>query len=90
VEKLKKKLALYEAQLEESFARSRDTNERLKDTHERLLRTAAEFENFKKRAGRERTTSRSSAARSCSRTSCPSPTTSSARSITPSSTISSR
>jgi len=49
-----KKVELLEAQLEESFKRARDTNERLKDTHERLLRTAAEFDNFKKRAQKER------------------------------------
>jgi molecular chaperone GrpE len=53
-QKLAEKVKLLEAQLEESFKRSRDTNERLKDTHERLLRTAAEFENFKKRAQKER------------------------------------
>ena len=54
LDKLKNKLGLLEAQLEESFKRSRDTNERLKDTHERLLRTAAEFDNFKKRATKEK------------------------------------
>src|SRR4051812_3345143 len=53
-EKLKAKLKLLEAQLEESFKRGRDTGERLKDTHERLLRTAAEFDNFKKRAQKEK------------------------------------
>jgi molecular chaperone GrpE len=53
-EKLVAKVRLLEAQLEESFKRARDTNDRLKDTHERLLRTAAEFENFKKRATKER------------------------------------
>ena len=53
-EKLAQKVKLLEAQLEESFKRARDTNERLKDTHERLLRTAAEFDNFKKRANKER------------------------------------
>src|SRR4029077_6307988 len=40
--------------LEESFKRARDTGDRLKDTHERLLRSAAEFENFKKRALKEK------------------------------------
>jgi molecular chaperone GrpE len=54
LEKLKARLRLLEAQLEESFKRSRDTNERLKDTHERLLRSAAEFDNFKKRAIKEK------------------------------------
>lgn len=53
-EKLKAKLGLLEAQLEESFKRGRDTGERLRDTHERLLRTAAEFDNFKKRAQKEK------------------------------------
>jgi molecular chaperone GrpE len=51
---MQKKLALLEAQLEESFKRGRETNDRLKETHERLLRTAAEFDNFKKRAIKER------------------------------------
>jgi molecular chaperone GrpE len=51
---LQKKLKLLEAQLEESFKRGRDTGERLKDTHERLLRSAAEFENFRKRTQKER------------------------------------
>lgn len=51
---LAKKVELLEAQLEESFKRARDTNERLKETHERLLRTAAEFDNFKKRSQKER------------------------------------
>ena len=48
------KVALLQAQLEESFKRARDTSERLKDTHERLLRTAAEFDNFRKRALKEK------------------------------------
>lgn len=52
--KLQAKVKLLEAQLEESFKRARDTGERLKDTHERLLRTAAEFENFKKRSQKEK------------------------------------
>ena len=46
--------ALLQAQLEESFKRARETGERLKETHERLLRTAAEFDNFKKRATKEK------------------------------------
>jgi molecular chaperone GrpE len=54
VEALKKKIIFLEAALEESFKRARDTGERLKDTHERLLRSAAEFENFKKRAIKEK------------------------------------
>lgn len=53
-EKLAQKVKLLEAQLEESFKRARETGERLKDTHERLLRSAAEFENFKKRATKEK------------------------------------
>ena len=53
-EGLQKKLAILEAQLEESFKRARETGERLKETHERLLRTAAEFDNFKKRAAKEK------------------------------------
>ena len=48
------KLQRLEAQLDESFKRARETSERLKDTHERLLRTAAEFDNFKKRAQKEK------------------------------------
>ena len=48
------KVAMLQAQLEESFKRARETNDRLKDTHERLLRTAAEFDNFKKRALKEK------------------------------------
>jgi len=53
-QKLLAKVKLLEAQLEESFKRGRDTGERLKDTHERLLRTAAEFDNFKKRSQKEK------------------------------------
>jgi molecular chaperone GrpE len=53
-ESLQKKLAMLEAQLEESFKRARDTGDRLKDTHDRLLRTAAEFDNFRKRAVKEK------------------------------------
>jgi molecular chaperone GrpE len=48
------KAALLQAQLEESFKRARETGERLKETHERLLRTAAEFDNYKKRAVKEK------------------------------------
>jgi molecular chaperone GrpE len=53
-EGLQKKLAMLEAQLEESFKRARETGDRLKDTHDRLLRTAAEFDNFRKRALKEK------------------------------------
>ena len=48
------KLAILQAQLEESFKRARETSDRLKETHDRLLRTAAEFDNFKKRAVKEK------------------------------------
>ena len=51
---LQRKVALLESQLEESFKRARETGDRLKETHERLLRTAAEFDNFKKRALKEK------------------------------------
>lgn len=53
-EGLPRKLATLEAQLEESFKRARETGDRLKETHERLLRTAAEFDNFRKRAAKEK------------------------------------
>jgi molecular chaperone GrpE len=53
-ESLQRKLAMLEAQLEESFKRARETGDRLKDTHDRLLRTAAEFDNFRKRAVKEK------------------------------------
>jgi molecular chaperone GrpE len=42
------------AQVELSTAKGRETLEKLKDEHERLLRAAADLENFKKRAARER------------------------------------
>ena len=42
------------AELEESQARARLTQQRLTDEHDRLLRTAAEFENYKKRVGKEK------------------------------------
>ena len=51
---MKAKIRLLEVQLDESFRRGRETGERLKDTHERLLRSAAEFDNFKKRALKEK------------------------------------
>ena len=53
-EELARKVAQLSAMLEESMSRARETQERLKDTHDRLLRTAAEFDNYKKRAARER------------------------------------
>ena len=52
--RLQTRVRLLEAQLEESFTRARETSERLKEEHERLLRNAAEFENFKKRAQKEK------------------------------------
>jgi len=42
------------AQLELSTAKARETLERLKEEHERRLRAAADLENYKKRAARER------------------------------------
>jgi len=42
------------AQLELSQAKGRELLERLKEEHERLLRAAADLENYKKRAQRER------------------------------------
>src|ERR1700682_4266323 len=59
---LARKLAQCEAQLEESFARARDGQGKLKDEHERLLRTAAEFENYKRRAVKEKDDARKFAA----------------------------
>jgi molecular chaperone GrpE len=53
-EELERKVTQLSALLEESMSRARETQERLKDTHERLLRVAAEFDNFKKRAAKER------------------------------------
>ncbi len=43
-----------EAQLELSQAKSRETMDRLKDTHERYLRAAADLENYRKRAVKEK------------------------------------
>jgi molecular chaperone GrpE len=51
---LQRKVNLLESQLEESFKRARETSDRLKETHDRLLRGAAELDNFKKRALKER------------------------------------
>jgi molecular chaperone GrpE len=53
-EELERRVAQLSAMLEDSMSRARETQERLKDTHERLLRVAAEFDNFKKRAIKER------------------------------------
>jgi molecular chaperone GrpE len=51
---LQRKIDLLTAQLDDSARRARETSERLREEHERLLRTAAEFENFKRRAAKEK------------------------------------
>lgn len=58
---LREKLAALEAELaekdgllEESMRRGRETMERLKDTNDRMLRLAADLENYRKRAQREK------------------------------------
>jgi molecular chaperone GrpE len=51
---LQKKNEQLRAMLEDSTSRGAQTQERLKDTHERLLRTAAEFDNYRKRAQKEK------------------------------------
>lgn len=53
-EELAAKVASLTAQLDDSANRARETAQRLKDEHERLLRTAAEFDNFRKRAAKEK------------------------------------
>lgn len=47
-------VASLRAQLELSTAKGRETLERLKEEHERVLRGAADLDNYKKRAARER------------------------------------
>jgi molecular chaperone GrpE len=47
-------VASLRAQLELSTAKGRETLEKLKEEHERLLRAAADLDNYKKRAARER------------------------------------
>jgi molecular chaperone GrpE len=47
-------VASLRAQLELSTAKGRETLERLKEEHERVLRAAADLDNYKKRAARER------------------------------------
>jgi len=47
-------LEMLRAQLELSQTKSRETMERLKEAHERMLRSAADLENYKKRAQREK------------------------------------
>ena len=51
---LAKEVASLRAQLELSTAKGRETMERLKEEHERLLRSAADLDNYRKRAARER------------------------------------
>lgn len=51
---LQHRIDLLTAQLDESARRARETSDRLREEHERLLRTAAEFENFKRRAAKEK------------------------------------
>jgi molecular chaperone GrpE len=53
-EALARKVEQLSAQLDESVRRARETGDRLRDEHDRLLRTAAEFENFKRRAQKEK------------------------------------
>jgi len=47
-------VASLRAQLELSQAKGRETLEKLREEHERLLRTAADLDNYKKRAAKER------------------------------------
>jgi molecular chaperone GrpE len=47
-------VASLRAQLELSQEKSRETMERVKEAHERMLRAAADLENYKKRAQREK------------------------------------
>jgi len=51
---LEKELKEVRAQLDLSIERARETLERLKETHERHLRAAADLENYKRRAAREK------------------------------------
>lgn len=51
---LQRALVEARAQLEFSQTKSRETMDRLKDTHERALRAAADLENYKKRAQKEK------------------------------------
>jgi molecular chaperone GrpE len=48
------RLRSLEAQLELSQEKARETMERLKEAHDRYVRAAADLENYKKRAARER------------------------------------
>lgn len=51
---LSREVESLKAQLELSTQKGRETMERLKEEHERLLRAAADLENFRKRAAKER------------------------------------
>jgi molecular chaperone GrpE len=53
-DRLAKEVESLRAQLELSTAKGRETMERLKEEHERLLRAAADLDNYRKRAARER------------------------------------
>ena len=54
VEQLEKELKEVRAQLDLSVERARETLDRLKESHERYLRSAADLENYKRRAVREK------------------------------------
>ncbi len=54
LEEARRELDETRQQLEFSQSRSRETMERLKDSHERALRAAADLENYKKRAQKEK------------------------------------
>ena len=47
-------MAELQAQLELSQAKGRETMDKLRDTHERMLRAAADLENYRKRAQKEK------------------------------------
>jgi molecular chaperone GrpE len=53
-EALAREVETLRAQVELSTAKGRETMEKLRETHERLLRSAADLENYKKRAAKER------------------------------------
>lgn len=54
VEERDAELATLKAELELSTARGREMMQKLKDEHERVLRAAADLENYKKRAAKEK------------------------------------
>lgn len=53
-EPLARRVESLEAQLELSTAKGRETLEKLREEHERFLRAAADLENYRKRAAKER------------------------------------